>query len=333
MVPNSIMNSAYANGGNLSPMDGAVREVLSAEILYTAIPALRFEQFAALRTELNTQPGNTITIFTAGNIRRGGQLSEGERIRSTPMSISSKKITVWEKGNAIALTEFLTQTSFLDLYLMASLQLGRDLALTLDSELRDAAFSGTNVVYAGSQTARSSIGANHVLTMKEIRDGMETLSINLAPKRGGDHYLCMLHPHQGRHLREDDDWVRAAHYAHMGAGAQNPVYLGEIGRFEDVRFIESTMCPNGRNSATDSFTQEYTDPGYDPTLDDAGASSTNIYQATMFGENYYALAVGLTPEMRDDGIKDFGREHALAWYAVWGKRVLDNNNGLVIESA
>lgn len=329
----SVLNSAFASGGGLTALSGAVREVLSAEILYTAMPSLRFSQFASERTELGTAPGNTITVYTAGNIKRGGQLVEGERIRATPMSMSSQQIVVYEKGNAIGLTEFLVQSSFIDVFLMASMHLGRDLALVLDTELRNTAYSGTNVVYAGGQSARTSVDAAHVMTMEEIRDAAETLAINLAPKRGGDHYVCMMHPHQGRHLREDDDWVQATHYAHMGAAERFPQYLGEIGRFEDVRFVETTMAPNGRSSTVDSVTGDYVDPGYDPTLDAAGANSTDIYQAVMFGERYYALAVGLTPEMRDDGIKDFGREHAVCWYGVWGRKVLANANGVVIETA
>lgn len=328
-----VLNSAYATGGGLATLSNALRAVLSAEILYTAMPMLRFEQFAARRTELGTQPGQTIQIMKAGSIKRGGRLDEGRRMVGQRMSTSMQSITVWEHGNAIGVTEFLALTSFFDVFMMASILLGRDLALVLDTQLRDVAMSFTSVVYAGSASSRGTIASTDTLDVETVKDAAETLAVLLAPKWGGDHYVCAIHPHQGRDLRDDPAWINTQHYAYQGAGAQNPVYLGEIGRIEDVRFFETTMCPNGSSSATDPDTGEYVDPGYAPELDAAGASSTDVYKATMFGENSYGHAVGLDPEMRDDGVTDFGREHGVAWYGIWGSDILNDENGVTIETA
>ena len=38
----------------------------------------------------------------------------------------------------------------------------------------------------------------------------------------------------------------------------------------------------------------------------------------MIGDNAFGHAISLPVELRDGGIIDFGREHALAWYAIWG---------------
>lgn len=330
MYPGTL-NSAYATGANLAPLPNAVREVFSAEILYSALPLLRFEQFAARKTELNTMPGNTITMMKAGNLRRGRQLDEGVRMKVNPMTTSTEQITVWEQGNAIGFTEFLIQTSYFDVFMMASILLGRDLALVLDTQLRDVLAQGTNVVYASGVVNRAAVAAN--LTTDDVNDAVETLATNLAPKFGADHYVGAVHPHQGRGLRDDTAWINAVNYAFTGARNEYPVYLGEIGRYNDVRFFETTMCPNGANNATDPGTGEYVDFGYDPLLDGAGAAAVDVYQAFVFGENSYALAVGLNPEMRDDGVTDFGREHALGWYAIWGRKMLEYANEVTIETA
>ena len=58
-----------------------------------------------------------------------------------------------------------------------------------------------------------------------------------------------------------------------------------------------------------------------------------VYQAVMFGEYSSGHAVGLNVELRDNGVQDFGREHALAWYAIWGQGLLEANNIVVIETA
>lgn len=335
MPLSGVMNTAYASGAGMAPLANSVREVFSAEILYNALPLLRFEQFCARRTELNTQPGNTIRIQRSGSIKRGGQLQEGVHMRTQPMSSSYTSITVYEQGNAVSVSEFLALSSFYDVFMQASTLMGRDLALVLDIQLRDVLFQGTNVVFGGATAAanRAALTAvTHIFSTVPLKTAVETLEIANAPKFGGDHYVCALHPHQARGLRDDSAWINAAHYAYMGARAEHPIYLGEIGRYDDVRFFSTTMCPNGAASTVDPLTGDYVDPGYDPTLDAAGNSNADVYQAAVFGENAYAHAVGLNPEMRDDGITDFGREHALAWYAIWGKKLLTDDSAVIVET-
>ena len=38
----------------------------------------------------------------------------------------------------------------------------------------------------------------------------------------------------------------------------------------------------------------------------------------MLGDNAFGHAISLPVELRDGGVLDFGREHALAWYSIWG---------------
>jgi hypothetical protein len=71
--------------------------------------------------------------------------------------------------------------------------------------------------------------------------------------------------------------------------------LGEIGRLYDCVFIETTQIA--------------------PNVDSAGA---DVYQAVFLGDNAFGPAISLPVELRDGGVLDFGREHALAWYSIWG---------------
>ena len=73
------------------------------------------------------------------------------------------------------------------------------------------------------------------------------------------------------------------------------------------------------------------DPAYKADL--VSSDDTKVYQAVLFGEDYYAYAVGLPVELRDNGVTDFGREHGLAWYAIWGTGLLHPERGVVIETA
>jgi hypothetical protein len=44
----------------------------------------------------------------------------------------------------------------------------------------------------------------------------------------------------------------------------------------------------------------------------------NIFEGLMIGDNAFGHAISLPVELRDGGVLDFGREHALAWYGIWG---------------
>ena len=333
-VPINTLTTAERQGAGFVPIPDAVRIVYSAEILFSALPALKFDPFTTKRTELGVQPGKTIAIPRLGNIRRGGRLIEGERIKTQGMSTAMAQISVGERGNAIGMTEFLLQTSFYDQMSMASAHLGRDMTVVLDLEIRDAVLQTTNIVRGDGATvgveaaSRGLIHAvNGIFNTRMVKDMVETLETNSVPKFDGDYYICFIHPHQARTLRDDDDWVNAQLYANTGG-----VFNGELGRYEDVRFISTTVMPNGANNAVDTETGDYVDFGYDTALDGSGASSSDIYQSVMFGENAVGHALSLPVELRDNGVTDFGREHALAWYGIWGTELMENGNAVVGES-
>lgn len=324
----SVMNTAVASGAGFNQMIDATRDVYSAEIWFAAMPVLKFDQFTTKKTELGVQPGLNIVIPKYGNIKRGGRLTEGVRMKTQAMGLSSKNVTVGEWGNAIGFSEHLLQTSFYDQLSAASLLLGRDMALVLDMALRDAIMLATNTVFGGKATSRPALVSNDVFDTKAIKDGVEVLETANSPKWGGDHYICFLHPHQARGLRDDNDWINASLYS----GATQ-IYTGEIGRYEDVRFISTTCMPNGKNAAVDPVTGDYVDIGYNPALHEAGDGTTDVYQAVMFGEYSLGHATGLPVELRDNGVEDFGREHGLAWYSVFGQNILEGANVVVIETA
>lgn len=99
----------------------------------------------------------------------------------------------------------------------------------------------------------------------------------------------------------------------------------ELGRIDDVRFVVTTLMPSGAAGENEI--------GYDVNLKGAGASSADVYQAVVFGEDYYALAESLPPEIRTDNIADLGREIKVGWYGIWGVDVLNPTHGVVIETA
>lgn len=325
----SVLNTAAAQGATFHNVLGAVRDVYSAEIYLSALPVMKFEQFTTKKSELGVQPGLTIQLPKFSNIKRGGRLREGKRIPIQPMNQTQQPIRVVEYGNGIGFSELLLQSSFYDQMAAASLLLGRDMSVVLDTELRDVIMGAPNVIFPNGKAARTALVAADDFDTDLIKDGVETLEANNAPKWGNDHWICFCHPHQGRKLRDDTNWINAAMYSGLGQ-----VYTGEMGRYEDTRFIVSTILPNGRNSAIDPLTGDPEDIGFDETLESGFAGNTvDIYRAVMFGEYSLGHAVALPVELRDNNNQDFGREHGLAWYSIFGQSVLEAKNVVVMETA
>lgn len=321
-----VTDNGVTNGG--TKMNDAVRTVYSKEIEFRALPNMRFFQFATVKTELGVEPGLTISMLTYNNLVLGGALQEMKSLETQALSGSTKQITVTEYGNAIAVSELMVQSSFDDVMASATTLLGRDYAMVVDCELRDVALSGTNRVYAskGSTKVTSRAGLDATCTMKvsTVKDAIEILATNNAPKAaGGTYWICFVHPHQSRGLRDDSAWINASNY-----GAPEQLFTGEIGRIDDCRFIETTLMCNGAASTTD--------PAYDADLKKGaagGSADTDVFQSTLFGDAYFGIAFSLPVELRDNGVEDFGRKRSLAWYSIFGVGKLHDGYGVVIETA
>ena len=295
--------------------------VWSKEVAFKAMPNLRFFQFADVQDDLTKEAGETIQMLTYNNLKQGGKLTENVDMTTQAITGSLKEVKVTEYGNAVAVTEKLLRTSYDDTMARVSTLLGRDYALVLDCELRDVALTGTNVVYADKVVNRASLASTNTLKVSTIKDAVEILSTNNAPKVDGANWVCFVHPHQSRGLRDDSAWINASNY-----GAPDQLFTGEIGRIDDTIFIETTLMKNGACAPTD--------PAHDADLKTgASGNQTNIYKAVIFGQSYYGLATALPVEIRDNGVEDFGRRRSLAWYSLFGVAKLNDEYGVVIETA
>jgi N4-gp56 family major capsid protein len=282
----------------------AIRDVYSKEIIYAATPSLRFAQFAKRRDDLATEPGGTIKFTKFNSLQKGGKLTESVAIVPKSMGTSEVSISVDEYGNAIKVSEKSLKFSMHNVLQDGSVLLAKDMAQVLDEEIRDTALSTTNFVYAGG-AASPGLMIGQPFSAQQVKDGVEALSGNNAPKIDGQYYVCIAHPHQLRQLRDDDDWVSVHQYVNV-----DEIFRGEVGMYEGVRFVETTQMP--------------ANPDY-TSLAKYGIEVAT-WEATLFGENSFAWAVGQDVELRDNGIEDFGRLHGLAWYAIWGFGLIEENN-------
>lgn len=318
--------SPTAYQGSNTQLTPAIQTLWSKEILFQAMPILRFEAFAIKKTELNQAPGTTINFMRYNNLPSASQLVEGVRMETVPLTASQFSITVAEHGMAVATTEFLLNSSFDDVMASAARLLGRNMALYLDGQARDTLYQASSILYgynkpalAGSlrsplspydhgvpATSRSALSAgNFALTTALIKDAVLTLASKNVP-RLGDTYVTFIHPAQSRQLRDDPEFIEVSKYAQPGS-----FMLGEIGRYNDAVFIETTQV-------APSFV--------------SGSSGAQYHDGIMIGDNAFGHAISLPVELRDSGILDFGREHGLAWYGIWGFGLITDQSVVILET-
>lgn len=302
----------------------AILAVQSREILYQAQPILRIAQFATEKTELNTMPGQTIQFMRWNSFDPSmvTSLSEGTPMSTYKMTAQSISITVSEYGFATSFSEKLMHATFADIASDAAKLLGMNYAMDLDRRARNALRATLNAKFAGSATSVAELSSGDTFDMTLVRDTVELLATNKCPKINGDAYICFLHPRQARWMREDPAWVNASNY-----GAPEQIFRGEIGRIEDVRFIETTMVVKIDTSG--NILTDGTDAGETNT----STPAVPVYEALMIGDHAFGHAISNPVEMRDNGVEDFGRTHSLGWYTIDGFGIIEGGHSVRMYSA
>ena len=354
-----LAGAPTAYSGSNSSLNQAIQTIWSKEILFQAMPILRFEQFAVKKTELGVAPGLRVNFLRYKNFAVDpSPLTEGVRMTTNALTAEQIAITVAEHGYAVAVSELLLNASFDDVMASASRLLGRHMAQYLDVQARNTLSAATSAVFGYDRssvqgvndwynegtvaTQMSDLDGNYKLSTGAVKDAALTLAGKNIP-RLGETYVQFVHPKQSRDIRSNPEFIEVTKYA-----APGNFMLGEIGRLYDVVFIETTQVKklavnaayttstavgvpadqysvpvkantapgSGGNPESADFTAE---KGY---LTTATGNGAEVYESIMIGDNAFGHAISLPVELRDGGVLDFGREHALAWYAIWGLGVI-----------
>jgi len=355
-----LAGAPTAYSGSNSSLNQAIQTIWSKEILFQAMPILRFEQFAVKKTELGVAPGLRVNFLRYKNFAIDPTpLTEGVRMTTNALTAEQIAITVAEHGYAVAVSELLLNASFDDVMASASRLLGRHMAQYLDVQARNTLSAATSAVFGYNRsalqgvndwynegtaaTAVAELDGGFNLSTGAVKDAALTLAGKNIP-RLGETYVMFVHPKQSRDIRSNPEFIEVTKYA-----APGNFMLGEIGRLYDVVFIETTQVrkvlaaesygnytanvgapasqievPVKANTAPgqggNPVSADYTaEKGY---FTSESGWTADIYEAIMIGDNAFGHAISLPVELRDGGVLDFGREHALAWYAIWGLGVI-----------
>lgn len=318
-------NTVAASLGTAVQLSNVILDVYAKEVLFTSQPTLRFESVAVKRTDLTVNPGGTIRFLRYNALTGSPDLVETDEIQTDTLSTSTMTISVSEKAKAVAVSEKLLRQSITDVMGDAALSLGMHYAKNRDSMCRDVLLGGSNVIWAKGRASRANLIAADTFDVDLIREAVEFLATNKAPKFDLDAYVCFVHPHQSKSLRKDAAWINAANY-----GAPGQIFTGEIGRIEDVRFVETTQVPYVKIGTQDIWADSV-DTGDNTSV--AANSNTSVYRAVVVGQNSFGVAEALPVELRDNGVQDFGRKHSIAYYGIWGAGLIETSHSVILETA
>lgn len=275
---------------------------LSSQLRYAAIAEAKFMQFVKPEAGYGRKQGDTVTItrISALAIPTSGRLSETNLIPEDTLTITTKAITVTEWGRAVPFTSFNEDLASFNVENIVQKTLKDQMKIILDSaaagafKSTDAKIKATptgpaSITYATTGTCVTSALSNlNVFHVEDIRDYLYgTLK---CPAFSGDDYIGIVSTKAKRGLISDPNWEVWHKYTDPSAK-----YNAEIGRLENIRFIE-----------TNNF----------GALSNAMGSGSVLGEAVFFGADAVAMAVVQDPELRAKIPQDYGRSRGVAWYGI-----------------
>ena len=228
----------YTQDQDLSP---EMKTFYDKNLIHLAEPKMVHDQFGQKRPipggngkNIEFRKFNALPAVPADR-----ELVEGITPDGQNYGVTAITATVKQYGGYITTTDMLNLTAYDNnmqeiMKLLAS-QAGR----VSDTITRDILQAGTNVMYAGSATARTGTGgltASDILTIEDIKKAVRWLRRNNAETINGD-YVAIVHPDVSYDLMNDSEWVDANHYA-----GSTKIFNGEIGKMYGVRFVENTQA-------------------------------------------------------------------------------------------
>lgn len=274
---------------------------MSEQLRFAAIAETKGMQFVVTEPGYGKKRGESVTISRISRLTvpTSGQLQETVSIPEDVLTMTTVSITVVEWGRAVPYTSLSTDLNEFNMENIVQRALRDQMKVVLDN----AAFSAfktcqikmemtgvASVNFDTNGTASQTATANfNVYGVEQARDYLYT-TLNCPPFEGDD-YIGLVSTKAKRGVMTDPAWEPWHRYTDPEAK-----YNSEIGRLENVRFIE--INNTGALSAN------------------PGASQTVQGEGLIFGADAVAIAVAEDPELRARIPTDYGRSRGVAWYGI-----------------
>ncbi len=253
---NATGNYVNAGTGATTAFSGSnsltaeLKDFYDTELLENARTELFYAQFAK-RQPLPANHNGRVEWRKWNTFARATQLTEGVIPTGQKFGVSAIVGTVNQYGTYTAISDKLELRAYDDVILGATEEMGASAAETQEALIRDALYTGTNVLYCDKVTrstgAAAAVSAESGLaesadyhchlTSEMVNKAVTVMKKNRVPRIGGKYYAG-IHPSVAFDLRSDEGWIEAHKYA-----APEELFNGEIGELHGVRFIENVFAP------------------------------------------------------------------------------------------
>jgi len=273
---------------------------LSKELRLAVQPLIKFRQFCDVKdaTMQGKSKGDTFHWNVYSNIAtQGTTLDEDQVMPESNFTITQGTLTITEAGNSVPYTGKLDDLSEHPVKEIINKVLKNDAKKFFDAAAH-AEFNSTPLrVYPTSSTSTSAVTLTTTGTVggtastsfsndhaKAIIDLMKERNI---PPYKADDYYAITWPSTIRAMKNNLEDV----FKYTGEGF-GKIMNGEIGRYENCRYVEQTNI--------------------------AKASTTSTDWIFFMGEDTVAEAICVPEEMRGKIPSDYGRSKGVAWYYLGG---------------
>lgn len=275
---------------------------LSNVLRYSLQSLVKFRQFADVKDAAVQGKGKGDTFhwnIYSDVATQGSTLLETNTMPETNFTISQGTMTITEMGNSVPYSGKLDDLSEQPVKEVINKVLKNDAKKAFDigahaefnrTPLRITPTGGTSTNAVTLSTNGTAAGTNNsALTKDHVKAITDLMKERNIPAYVNDDYIALAHPTTFRRLKND---LEAVHQ-YTSEGFQM-IINGEIGRYENQRFVEQTNIAKA-----------------------AWANGVSNW-AYFFGQDTVAEGIAVPEEMRGKIPTDFGRSRGIAWYYLGG---------------
>ena len=252
-------------------------EFYDRTLLFRAVALFVHTKFGQVRDIPRNGGTNTIKFRRYGNLSAATTaLSEGVTPTGSQLSVTDITASVAQYGDYITVSDVVDYESKDPVLIEAAEILGDQMGDTIDQLTRDVLAAGTVVTYVGD-TSRAGITTTDLITATEVRKAVRTLknakarritrminaSTGIATEPVSAAYVGICHPDTTYDLQDETGWVPVEKYS-----STMKVMEGEVGKLNDVRFVETTNAK---------------------IFSGAGAGSIDVYATILLGMDAYGI--------------------------------------------
>lgn len=273
-------------------------------------------QFVDVRPAQPTHQGNSVTLQIKQNFSEAAvtaaktALTEESDVDTVQLpATTTVTLTPAEYGFGTIRTLKIANRSMVPVDPEIARAVGDHAGKVTDELLQDRMITGTQVYYGGSATSTATVAAADTLTSAMIRKAVTKLRVQQAVPRDGSNYVGVIHPNVSYDLRSESGsggWRLPMEYQ-----TNERLFVGEIGQWEGVRFVENARTRKAND----------------------GSTGATVYRSFILGREALAEAVVVEPHIVIGPIVDrLERFRPVGWYGDFDFQIFRNEALVRLET-